>query len=241
MTTEKQLGTPSGKTFPATWKSLIAIGYTVAFGLILFGLLPDLLEKSMAFHIVRFSDPKTELPLRPPVSLAVAKEGTFYVGLQYWSRIQLYDADGRFLRGFPIESSGGIFHMGFDDLGRLYAYVARGNTRIIFDREGKPVDEEHFDGFDLPSNYWNQSSLTHYQSEEGITADIERDREGFWVVVRNANQGDAHLVRLKDSTGWSFFFVNDKWDWMFSIGLVLSLVLYIVRKKGFPGIPFKNI
>jgi len=241
MTTEKQLGTPSGRTFSATWKSLIAIGYAVAFGFILFGSLPVLLHLLMNFHIVRFSDPKSELPLMPPVSLAVAKEGTFYVGLQWWGRIQLYDADGRFLRGFPIESGGGIFHMGFDDLGKLYAYVARGNTRITFGSDGKPVDEENFDNFDLPSHYWNQSNLTHYQNKGGRTADIAHDREGFWVVFRKGKYGDAHLVRLKDSTGWSFLFLNDNWEKMFSIGVVLNFLLFVIRKKRFPGIRFKNI
>ena len=222
------------------WKSFITIGYTVAFGLILFGSLPVLLNILMDFHIVRFSDPKIELPLIPPVSLAVGRDGTFYVGLQYWDRIQLYDAEGRFLRGFPIESRGGIFHMGFDDLGRLYAYVARGNTRIVFGSDGKPVGEEHFDDFDLPSNYWNQSSLSHYQSEEGIIGDIDHDHEGFWVVVKNANQEDARLVRLEDSTGWSFLFVNDKWHWMFFIGVILSFLLHVIHKKRLPGVRIRK-
>jgi hypothetical protein len=241
MITENQLSKPSGRRSPETWEKLLNTIHVALVGLILLGSLPVVLHVLMNFHIVRFSDPKSELPLMPMVSIAVSKDGIFYVGLEWWGRIQLYDADGRFLRGFPIASGGGLFHLGFDDHERLYVDIIRENTRVVFGRDGRPVHEEHFDDFDLPSNYWDQSSLTHYQSKEGITADIAHDHEGFWVVFRNSRHGDAHLVRLKDSTGWSFLFTNSNWEKMFTIGIILDFLLYIIRKKRFPGIPIKTI
>jgi hypothetical protein len=57
-------------------------------------------------------------------------DGRVYVGLDFYQRVQQYDADGNFLRGWQLDAATKSFRLTVDEQGRLVAATSRGNNHI---------------------------------------------------------------------------------------------------------------
>ena len=81
--------------------------------------------------------PATQMPLGGLGSIVVDKRGDIYCGLEFYSRIQVYDAQGRFLRGWWVDGgAGGTWRLQLTDDGLLEVEAGRRGRIHIFDGNG---------------------------------------------------------------------------------------------------------
>jgi hypothetical protein len=61
-------------------------------------------------------------------------------------RVQIYDSQWRFLRGWNVDSWGGYFWVRCSPSGEIEVYPMRGNSRYSFTQEGRLLASERVDG-----------------------------------------------------------------------------------------------
>ena len=79
-----------------------------------------------------------ELPLAEIEDVAVSDDKRIYFALMHLARVQVYDGNGRFIRNFEVETSGGMFCLDIDG-DRLTVAVARRSAFDEFDLDGRRV------------------------------------------------------------------------------------------------------
>jgi hypothetical protein len=77
-------------------------------------------------------------PLVSPSGLAVDREGRVYAGTDV-DRIHVYDIDGRFLRGWYLDSEAGPVRLRIDAADHIEVATARSGRLHVFDRDGQLV------------------------------------------------------------------------------------------------------
>jgi len=82
-----------------------------------------------------------ELPLGCLEGIAVDSEGNIYCGLQFYSRVQVYDAEGKFIYGKFINSAGGPFRIRINKNDQLEVATAGNDKLYIFGKDGTLVHE----------------------------------------------------------------------------------------------------
>lgn len=79
-----------------------------------------------------------ELPLTEINDVSVSGDGRLYFALMHLSRVQVHDSQGRFIRNFAVDNSGGGFCLDIDG-DRLTVAVARRNASSEFDLDGRQL------------------------------------------------------------------------------------------------------
>ena len=94
-------------------------GFIVAFGR-LYRIIPD----------------SFEMPLGDLKGIAVDTEGNIYCGAQFYSRFQVYNAEGKFLYGKCFNSGGGAFKIKINSDSKIEIMTYRGQRKYLFDKDG---------------------------------------------------------------------------------------------------------
>lgn len=76
-----------------------------------------------------------EFPLGDMGSFAVDSEGQIYCGTQFYSRVQIYDATGRFVTSHYVDVGTGPFQLNVNEDDNLVVVGARKQVRYIYDHE----------------------------------------------------------------------------------------------------------
>jgi hypothetical protein len=86
-----------------------------------------------------------EFPLGDVQDIAVDSGGNILLALGFYGRIQLYDSQGRFQRGWSARASGGAFTVSFRGADIVASYAVRRGSTLLFDLMGTRLDdaEEH--------------------------------------------------------------------------------------------------
>jgi hypothetical protein len=71
-------------------------------------------------------------------------DGLNIVPHQYASRIQVYDDEWRFRRGWQLDSGGGLLKLFVTDPFHVHAVTARGEWHYVFDLEGRVVSKQSY-------------------------------------------------------------------------------------------------
>lgn len=160
-----------------------------------------------------------ELPLGDLQGIAVDSEGRIYCGLQFFSRVQVYDADGRFLYSVYANSSGTPFRIRINEDDQLEVAITGNDKVYLFDQNGNLVRE--------------RSKVGHYYSDfagESRFYDAKEDatyfRKGYPIM--------AHVVK-RDSTGRENVIIRNPFHkWVFQgplpawlIGAIGGVMLWI--------------
>ena len=146
------------------------------------GFLSDFLPDSLQEVLDSF-----ELPLGDLQGIAVDSQGHIYCGLQFFSRVQAYDAEGEFLYGVFIDSSGGAFRIRTNEDDQLEVATARNDKLYLFDKSGNLVRE------------W--SNVGHYFSDFGKTGESQfYDDKEDTMYFRKGYPFSPYVVK-RDSTG----------------------------------------
>jgi len=92
--------------------------------------------------VCQTSKPSTiEFPLGSLGSIAVDGEGRIYCAAGFYSRIQVYDTNGEFLRGWFVDATEGMIVVDVEEDGLLHVRTARGSRHFIYDAEGSLLQE----------------------------------------------------------------------------------------------------
>jgi hypothetical protein len=98
---------------------------------------------------------RTEIPMGRVDGAVIDADGLIYCPSTPWGRVQLYDRDKRFIRGWFVGALGGTFRLHIDPENHLEVATARGRMVYVFDREGRllsstsyaPRSYSDFDGW----------------------------------------------------------------------------------------------
>ena len=86
-----------------------------------------------------------EWPVGRASGVVTLLDGTHVVPHTPTGRIQLYDANRRFLRGWRIDASGGIFTPRVNAEQQIEIDTARGDLRLVYDAQGKLISRTQYD------------------------------------------------------------------------------------------------
>ena len=133
-----------------------------------------------------------EMPLGDLEEIAVDSDGNIYCSSQFYSRVQVYDTQGKFLHGIFI-NTGGTFWIRINSNDQLEVAIARGDKLIRFDKNGKLLNSSsrvpnYLDGFDKKSERYC------YDEERDITYQIEP------ILLPSISLFGSHVIK-KDSSG----------------------------------------
>jgi hypothetical protein len=178
-----------------------------------------------------------EMPLGDLQGIAVDSEGNIYCGVQFYSRIQAYDINGRFLYGKCFDSHGGAFKIKINSNEQLEVATYRGRNKYIFSKEGSLLYRRSNDpscllGFERINNFscYDQKRDLTYQINPILLPP---------VILANAtliSPFGSHVVK-KDISGketviiqtpfykWLFMGPFPGFLFMFIGGLLYSIVL----------------
>jgi hypothetical protein len=78
----------------------------------------------------------TALPMGRVDGAVIDADGLIYCPSPPWGRIQLYDRDKRFIRGWFVNAFGGVFRIHVNAQNHLEVATARRRMLYVFDREG---------------------------------------------------------------------------------------------------------
>jgi hypothetical protein len=85
-------------------------------------------------------------PLSNPEDVIADEQGRIYVTLGFYSRVQVYDHNGRFLHGFFTDTGGGSFRLQIDSDGLLNVVTARGDRLHVYDECGNLCSSKRIEG-----------------------------------------------------------------------------------------------
>ena len=117
-----------------------------------------------------------ELPLGHVTSIVVDNRGDIYIGLGFYSKVQVYDSKGNFLRNWQVEAGGGTFAMDLTPEQNILVSVARGRNQILYNQYGIILSRNKIKG---DTTETHQFDVTSYKTQEGILYDIKG-----WVIPK---------------------------------------------------------
>jgi hypothetical protein len=162
-----------------------------------------------------------ELPLGDIEGIIISDSGEIYVGLQSYARIQVYDCEGHFLRGFP--TYGGPFEFRLVDTQAEVVVTYAYTTKILNAHSGKIVKK--LDQSD--------SSIT----SDNVAYDAEDNRyelaDWSWLwprIQRVSPQGEESIVVRQPWTLWIRQTPSPAYH-LATFGLVLALSTHLPEIK----------
>ena len=92
-----------------------------------------------------WSPETTAIPMGRVNGAVIDDDGMIYCPSPPWGRIQLYDRDKRFIRGWPVNAFGGTFRLHIDGDNHLEVATARGRMVYTFDRQGRLLSSASYE------------------------------------------------------------------------------------------------
>jgi len=117
-------------------------------------------------------------PLVAPTDLAVAPDGTLFVAVAA-GRVQVYDAEGRYLRGFLLDDGAGPARLRLVPPDRIEVATSATGRLHTFDREGALVASVH------DADAWRRFGASEPTPPGGSAADGARFALEAGAVVRS--------------------------------------------------------
>jgi len=167
------------------------------------------LPESLRSHLFRNT---LEFPIGQIDTIAVDNSGHIYLGTDY-NRIQKYDTDGRFLRGWFVNTSGRFNLHTHDD--EVHAITARQQRRIIFDSNGTLLEE-------MPISDYKFLIKTESSKAKGIDGSLYYADNRFWSarVIKKSPDGYESVIIKSPDNLW--LFVSPAVP--FLLGAILALI-----------------
>jgi hypothetical protein len=91
-----------------------------------------------------FLGPSIEWPVGYSLSVIRDSHGQFIVPIASAGRVQVYDARGRFLRGWFIDTGGGTLKLDLTADDRIGVFTARGRRHLVFSSDGTLLEQNSY-------------------------------------------------------------------------------------------------
>jgi hypothetical protein len=100
-----------------------------------------------------------EWPIGHIDNAAKTREGFYVVPHPYSGRIQIYDNNLAFLKGWHIGGGGGSFTASVSENNLINVYTVRGDWHYVFNLQGNLISKKSYNGKDYPSLHLGSISL----------------------------------------------------------------------------------
>lgn len=101
---------------------------------------------------IRMISSKIRFPLSTPLAIAVDSKGRVYCLSRFYNRMQVFNSDGQFIRGWFVGIPKGAYHILIDDEDNLRVATERWGKNLFFDTDGnllnKSRKQDFFEEFD---------------------------------------------------------------------------------------------
>jgi hypothetical protein len=136
------------------------VGGIVGVALIAYGMLGFFGAFVSATGRLPWTSKDTALPMGRVDGAVVDRDGLIYCPSTPWGRIQLYDRNKRFIRGWSVEAFGGVFRLHINAENHLEVATARRRMLYVFDREGRLLSGASMDPRSYPDlDHWRGSVI----------------------------------------------------------------------------------
>jgi hypothetical protein len=185
----------------------------------------------------------TELPLGELRSIAVDSHGHIYCGLEFYGRVQVYDRDGHFLRGWFIDGHGKPFRMRMNARDELEVLSVGSRSLLVYGNDGVKVSEKPLGTDDYVALYEEFDKLRdeQYRGPQGEVYAIHPGPRPPLLFNPFGHRGGIRpsVVRV-DAPNESVTIITPwiKWFWMgpepaisFLFGGIIVLALSRLRQR----------
>lgn len=170
-------------------------------------------------------DKDTESLLNNPNGIVVDEVGRIYCGINY-SRINIYDKNGHFIRSIRINSDGGDFKMKIEQ-NYLNVTTVRNKMVFVYDEDGKLVRQEMRKE---TNDTFQQLSENQFTDKNANVFKIKTPLFLYPYIVKETPSGQRTTLVSVPFSKWIFMSPYPSWHFGF-IGLLLIVVdLNKVRK-----------
>jgi len=200
---------------------MIAVGALFGFGGVGVKHLPQSIN-------TRLFPNKVQFPISIPGGIAVDEHGRIYIAIQGYSRIQVYDKKGNFLKGWFVNTTG-IFDIWLGDDSFLHAVLARASSHDVFDLNGRLLKSAEVTSNEEEYRLFEKAGGLNEQDVFGNTYSIQSS-EWFPKIVKRTPTG-KEFVLIKDP--FHFWLIKSPQPiWIVGlVGLIIIAVLVKVIKK----------
>ena len=136
-----------------------------------------------------------ELPLGDLKGIAVDSDGNIYCGTQYYSRVQVYDSEGHYIRGTFVDSAGGAFRIRINQNDELEVATARNDKLYRFGKDGTLVNElsdvHHYYG-----EFGEMGETQCYDGRQNTTYRIRWSPLGSYIDKKGVSGKTKVIVRI---------------------------------------------
>lgn len=178
---------------------------------------------------------KTRFPLGWLGGIAVDGVGRVYLAVQGYSRIQVYNSDGDFIKGWFVDTSG-IFDIWIDDHDLLNVVMARTNSHALFDSDGRLLRIKEIASSEEFNTLTEKAGGLQDKDTLGNIYLIEDPK--FLPAVVKITPAGKETVLIKDPIYFQSLCAPQPVLLFACGGLVMTAILGIVIKKKveFPGV-----
>jgi hypothetical protein len=155
----------------------------------------------------------------------VDSEGNIYCGLQFYSRVQVYDAEGNFNYGKFIDSAGGAFRIRINNNDQLEVATARNDKLYLFARDGTLVNELSDVGHYF-RNFGQTGETRFHDKRQNVTYYRRPSLLGPYIVKRDSF-GEKKTIIKTPFHKW--LFKGPLPAWFF--GLIGAVMSVFIRKN----------
>jgi len=203
------------------------IFFVVGLIFILFGLTGFFSGVFSAFGMLKWIPESVEFPLAGIEGIAVNREGSLFVASGPYSRIQVYNAKGEFVRGwFLDDTGGGALKIKINDENEIIVATARGNHIYIFNENGRLLQSGKYDN---DTGYWDSfvQKGKHLSDE---TAGLQYDVEGLVFPRIIQTNPDGKTKKIGRNAFYLFPFQGPFQGWVMAV-VGMFLIARAEKKK----------
>jgi hypothetical protein len=150
-------------TVPGTASARVV--HLLASACLLYGCVGFFGQAAAAMGALAFLPASFEWPVVGPETSASDASGGTFVGLASSGRVQHYDPQGRFIRGWFVPAAGGTFKLRVGDSGNVEVFTSRGRRRLMYAASGELLEEG-----------------THAESVGGGIGSLTRGTRAPWLL-----------------------------------------------------------
>jgi len=135
-----------------------------------------------------------ELPLGLLEGIAVDSDGSIYCGLQFYSRIQMYNSQGKFIYGKFIDSGGRAFRIRINQKDQLEVATASTDKLYVFKKDGTLIREVSSAGhyFDV---FGETGERRYHDKNKNVTYLIKWSPLGSYVAKEDLSGAEKIIIR----------------------------------------------
>ena len=176
----------------------------------------------------RFITDNTRFPISDPQGFAVDSKGNIYLAISCYPRVQVYNKEGDFQRGWFIDAGGGAFDLWIEEGDLLHVCTSRTDLHLIYNREGRLLESTSIKSFDQDVSLFKKAGGLDELNTFGDTYSISSPN---WSpkVTRTNVEGEQAIVIQDPFCYW----ILRKMSPMILIvlaGLIMSCVLWLIIK-----------